>query len=66
MRALLGSVRHLILGETWTIPAGVGLTLALALGLRAVLPDEACQHAGGFALASLVIATLAWSLSRRS
>ena len=49
MRALFGSLRHLILGETWTIPAGVGLTLALALGLRAVLPDEAWQHAGGFA-----------------
>jgi hypothetical protein len=63
--ALLRSLRHLILGETWTIPLGVGLTLGLALLLRAVLPTGAWQAVGGFTLAALLVVALACSLRTR-
>jgi hypothetical protein len=64
MRTLLVSLRRLILGETWTIPIGVCLAVGLALLIRAMLPHGAWQPAGGFALASFVLATLACSLTR--
>ena len=57
MRAL----RKLVLGETWAVPAGVALTLALALVLEAV-------HAGdwgGFAILGAAVATLVASLALR-
>jgi len=59
---LLRSLRALLFGETWTIPAGVAVALAVALGLRAELPHDGWQRGGGFALAALVAATLAVSL----
>ena len=62
MRALLSSLRELVLGETWTIPLGVGAAVVAGLLLRAVLPEELWENAGGFALALLVVATLAVSL----
>jgi hypothetical protein len=62
MKAMLSSVRHLILGETWTIPLGVGATLLLAVLMRALLSEGAWTTGGGFALAALIIATLARSL----
>jgi hypothetical protein len=37
MKTVLSSLRHLILGETWTIPIGVGAALLLAVPLRASL-----------------------------
>lgn len=64
MRSLLRSLRRLILGETWTIPLGVGAALVLALLLRAWLPGTAWRAAGGFLLAVFVLATLACSLRR--
>jgi hypothetical protein len=65
MRAFLGSLRRLVLGETWTIPLGVAVSLLLALFLRAWLPEGTWQSAGGFALAALVIGALAYSLRTR-
>lgn len=65
MSALLRSLRELILGETWTIPLGVGGALAVAVAIRAALPEGAWHVAGGFAVAGLLIATLAWSLGTR-
>jgi hypothetical protein len=62
MRAFLGSLRSLVLGDTWTIPIGVGLALVASLGLREVLPQDTWEHAGGFVLAALVLATAALSL----
>jgi hypothetical protein len=60
MRAL----RKLVLGETWTLPLGVFLTLALALVLDAVAGDTPLwRHAGGFVLLALVLATLAVALA---
>jgi hypothetical protein len=61
--SLLRSLRRLILGETWTIPLGVGTALAVAVALRAALPDGAWQAVGGFALAVLLVAALACSLT---
>jgi hypothetical protein len=66
VKALLGSLRSLVLGETWTIPIGVALTLVAALVLRATLPAHVWTHDGGFMLAGLVAVTLAasWRWSR--
>lgn len=62
MKTVLSSLRHLLLGETWTVPIGVGAALLLAVLLRASLAKGAWETGGGFALAALVIATLARSL----
>lgn len=62
MRAFLGSLRSLVLGDTWTIPVGVGLSVIAALALREVLPHDTWERAGGFLLAGLVLATAAFSL----
>jgi hypothetical protein len=60
MRAL----RKLVLGETWSLPLGVLVTLVLALVLDAVAGDTPLwRHAGGFLLLALVLATLAASLA---
>jgi hypothetical protein len=66
MRAVLASLLRLILGETWTIPAGVFGSIALALLLRDTLPEDVWRGAGGFALAAFVVSTLAYSLRERS
>ena len=59
MRAL----RKLILGETWTLPAGVAIALLVAGALRAVSGDHGWWHdAGGFVLLALALGTLALSL----
>jgi hypothetical protein len=52
----------LILGETWTIPLGVGAALGLAVALRASVPVAEWRAVGGFLLAVFVLATLALSL----
>jgi hypothetical protein len=62
MSGLLGSLRRLIFGETWTIPLGVATALAAAELMRTALPDTVWTSAGGFGLAAMVIAVLAWSL----
>jgi hypothetical protein len=60
MRAL----RKLVLGETWTLPIGVFLTLAVALVLHAVAGDTALwRHGGGFLVLVLVAITLAAALA---
>jgi hypothetical protein len=65
MRGLLGSLRSLVFGETWTIPLGILLALAVTLLVRAVLPEELWDSAGGFVLAVLVCTTLAVALRLR-
>jgi len=66
MRTLLVSLQRLILGETWPIPDGLCLAVAVALLVRAVLPEGTWEPLGGFALALFVVATLACSLRKRS
>lgn len=63
MKSQLKVLRRKLLGETWTIPLGVCATLALALLARHLLPNSDWQSVGGFALAALLIATLARSFS---
>lgn len=60
---LLRSLRSLILGETWTIPLGVAMTLLVAAVLRAVVSDHLWDGIGGFALAGMVGATLVLALA---
>jgi hypothetical protein len=62
VKSALRSLRRKLLGETWTIPLGVGAAIALALLARAVLPHPAWQTAGGFVLAAALIATVIHSL----
>lgn len=59
---LFKSLRKLVLGETWTIPAGVAGALGAAVLTRGVLPNEVWTSTGGFVLAALVITTLLLSL----
>ena len=60
MRAL----RKLVLGETWTLPLGVLLTLVLALVLDAAIGDTSLwRRGGGFLLLACVLAALAVSLA---
>jgi hypothetical protein len=60
------ALRKLVLGETWTLPAGVFATLAIGLVLDALEGDDAWwRHAGGFVLLALVIVALTAALPRR-
>ena len=61
MKAVLASLRGLILGETWTIPVGVAAVLASAVLARLLLPAAVWSHAGGFLIAVLVAIALAVS-----
>jgi uncharacterized protein (TIGR03382 family) len=65
MSAVLRSLRQLILGETLTIPLGVASAIGLAVLIRGALPEDTWQAAGGFSLAALLVAALAWSLRER-
>ena len=59
MRAL----RKLVLGETWALPVGVALAVAVAALLRAASNGAAgWRDAGGVILAVLVLAALAYSV----
>lgn len=65
MSALLRSLGALILGETRTIPLGVAATVVIGVALRSALPGHVWQNFGGFALAGMIVATLALSLGLR-
>ena len=62
MTAFLRSLRSLLLGETWTIPIGVGVSVLIAAALHSVLPAHVWHEGGGFMLAALVATTLAVAL----
>jgi len=66
MIALLRSLRSLILGETWTIPLGVGAAILVAALLRSAFSDQLWDELGGFVLAGMVAATLIGSIFRAS
>ena len=61
---MIAQLRRLLLGETWTLPHGVAMTLAVALALDAAGPGW-WHRAGGFVLLGGALATLAASLRRR-
>jgi hypothetical protein len=60
---VIGQLRKLILGETWTLPLGVAVTLIAALALDAASPAW-WERGGGFVLLGAVLATLVVSLHR--
>jgi hypothetical protein len=60
----LRQLRKLVLGETWTLPIGVGLALGICGILRAVAGDKGWwHHAGGFVLLGLVALALTAALA---
>ena len=62
--SFLRQLRKLVLGETWALPIGVALALAVAGIFRAVDGDDGWwQHAGGFILFGLVAVALTGSLA---
>jgi hypothetical protein len=63
MKGVLAGIRSLVLGETWTIPAGVAMTLGISVLLRAALPPSTWSTLGGFAVAGLALITLLLSLA---
>ena len=61
---MIGSLRKLVLGETWTLPLGVAVTLAVALALDAAGPGW-WERAGGFVVLGAALLTLIASLRGR-
>jgi hypothetical protein len=60
---MLRQLRKLLLGETWTLPLGVGLAVAVSFLVRGALDaGRWWPHAGGFLLLGLVIVVLAASI----
>jgi hypothetical protein len=60
----LQQLRKLILGETWTLPIGVALSLGIAAIVRELAgPDGWWKHAGGYVLFGLVVLALSASLA---
>jgi hypothetical protein len=62
---VIGALRKLVLGETWTLPLGVAVTLLVALALDAAGPGW-WERAGGFVILGGVLVTLIASLRYRS
>jgi hypothetical protein len=60
----LQQLRKLILGETWSLPIGVLVSLGIAGLIRAIAgPDGWWRHAGGYVLFALVAVALTISLA---
>jgi hypothetical protein len=60
----LSQLRKLILGETWSLPIGVLVSLGIAALIREVAgPDGWWRHAGGYVLFGLVAVALTVSLT---
>ena len=63
--SVLRAIRKLVLGETWTLPAGIAVAVLVAAGLRlAYGPGEWWRSGGGFVLAALLVVALLVSLRR--
>lgn len=61
----LRAVRKLVLGETWTLPAGVALAVGLAAVVRVINGPGGWWHsAGGWVLGVLLVVALLASLRR--
>jgi hypothetical protein len=61
----VNDLRKLVLGETWALPLGVALVLALGLVLDAAFGAERWwRDAGGFLLLAGVLLALTVSLPR--
>jgi hypothetical protein len=61
---VIAQLRKLVLGETWTLPLGVAITLLAGVALDAAGPGW-WHRAGGFVLLGGALAALVASLRRR-
>ena len=60
----LAQLRKLILGETWSLPIGVLVSLGISALIREIAgPDGWWRHAGGYVLFGLVAVALTVSLA---
>jgi hypothetical protein len=61
--SFLRTLRKLVLGETWALPAGVAVALGIAgAGRLASGPGGWWHHGGGVLLAALLVVALGLSL----
>jgi hypothetical protein len=57
------TLRKLVLGETWTLPAGIAVAVLAAYAVRAAAGASGWwQDAGGFVLLALLLAAFAAAL----
>lgn len=62
---MIGTLRKLVFGETWTLPIGVALSVGGAAVLRTLAGDHGWwQNAGGFVLLGLILAALFAAVGR--
>jgi hypothetical protein len=61
--SFLGTLRKLLLGETWLLPIGLALAVVVTLGLRGLLGSD-WHELGGFVLLACVAAALVVSVAR--
>ena len=60
------AVRKLVLGETWVLPIGIAVAVAVAAVVREVAgPGGWWEDAGGFVLLALLVCAFAASLGIR-
>jgi hypothetical protein len=65
--SFLRSLRKLVLGETWMLPAGVVLAVGIAAIVRVLAgADGWWRDAGGLVLAAALVGALVAALVRRS
>jgi hypothetical protein len=60
---LLSTLRKLILGETWTLPAGITAVVLVTAFVVRPLMDDSWAHAGGFVLLGGACAVLLLSVA---
>jgi hypothetical protein len=60
----LRTLKKLLFGETWLVPAGIVLVIAAGELLVRPLVADAWEHLGGFILLAGVLAVLVISVSR--
>ena len=62
--SLLRTLKKMILGETWLLPLGVGLTVAAGAVGRELLPGDVWRDLAGFALLAGIAVVLTLSVAR--
>ncbi|HEY4281093.1 MAG TPA: hypothetical protein VGM91_22965 [Conexibacter sp.] len=62
---LLRTLKKLLVGETWLLPVGLLIAIAIALGARHALHQH-WQHIGGFILLAAVGVVLLVTVARTS